>query len=132
DCMVSLLLASRSGLSFGIRSLHRSTLVRNHRLCRSFPPRSWRGKRLEFFPLHADLDHVWASVIVVVQLLAMHAVDALIDVDLPFRMDCLNGALLCAALARRTAFGPSLEPFEHSDPARYGEGSAKRTEIAAV
>ena len=28
--------------------------------------------------------------------------------------------------------GPSLEPFEHSDPAWYGEGSAKRTEIAAV
>ncbi|MNE29470.1 hypothetical protein D3C80_1229520 [compost metagenome] len=70
--------------------------------------------------------------VVVIELLAMHAVDALVDVDLAFRMNGLHRTFLGATLTRCTAFRPALQPFEHADPAGNGQRRAQRTEIAAV
>ena len=75
----------------------------------------WRRHRCEFLALEPNLDHVWAALVVVVEFLAMHAVDALIDVDVPLGMDRLHGALLGTAVAGRSAFLPATQPFEGSD-----------------
>ena len=97
-----------------------------------FAPAHGRGrKRLALLALEPHLDHVRAALVVVVQLLAMHAVDALVDIDLPLGMDRLHRAFLGAALARRAAFGPALQPLEHADPAGDRERRAERAEIAA-
>jgi hypothetical protein len=59
-----------------------------------------RRKGLSTLALKANLDHMRASLIIAIQLLAMHAIDALVDIDVPFRMDRLHRALIGAALAR--------------------------------
>ena len=58
-----------------------------------------RGKGLPTLALKANLDHMRTSLIIAIQLLAMHAVNALVDIDVPFRMNRLHGALIGAALA---------------------------------
>ena len=69
--------------------------------------------------------------IIVVQFLAMHAVDALIDVDMSLGMDRLHRAFFGAALARRAAFRPAFQPFEHPDAAGDGQSRTQRAEVAA-
>src|SRR5690606_5522490 len=75
---------------------------------------------------------VRAALVVVIKFLTMHAVDALIDVDLSFRMERLDRALLGATVARRTAFRPAFQPFEHADASGNGECGTERAHIAAV
>src|SRR5215472_15505369 len=95
------------------------------------PPHRRRRHRLEFFALEPHLNHVWAALVVVVKFLAVHAVDALIDVDMPLGMDRLHGAVLGAALARGSALFPAAKPFEGSDAAGNRQRSTERTQIAA-
>ena len=46
-----------------------------------------RRQRLALLALEPQLDHVRAALVVVVELLAMHAVDALVDVDVALGVD---------------------------------------------
>lgn len=110
----------------------RGALVGHDGLRRRFPPRCRGGKRHELFAFQPHLDHVRTALVVVVKLLAVHAVDALVDIDGSLRVDGLDRTLLGAALAGRAAFRPPLQPLEHADPARNGECSAQRAKIAAV
>jgi hypothetical protein len=72
-----------------------------------------------------------ASLVIPIKFLAMHAVDAFVDVDMPFRVYRLNRALVGAALARPSALRPALQPFKHPDATWDGKCSPKRTEIPA-
>src|SRR6188768_3026024 len=75
------------------------TVVSDNGLRRCFAARGGGGQCRELLALQPHLDHVRAAVVVVIELLAMHAVDALVDVDLAFRMDGLDRTFLGAALA---------------------------------
>ena len=70
-------------------------------------------------------------VVVLVELLAVHAVDALVDIDLAVGVDRLNRAFLGTALAGRAAFGPALQPVEHAEPSGDRQRRAERAEVAA-
>src|SRR5512144_1769152 len=74
----------------------------------------WRAKRFSPFPFQPQLDHVRAPLVIPIEFLTMHAVDAFVDVDMPFRVDRLDRALIGAALARPSTLRPTLQPFEHS------------------
>ena len=67
-----------------------------------------------------------------VENLAIHALNALIGVDVPLRVDGADRAFPSAALAGRTAFFVSAQPVEHPQSGRNGKGSAERTQIAAI
>src|SRR5690606_21191724 len=83
------------------------------------------------FALDPALDAHRALVVVVVENLAVQAGNALIGIDVSFRMDRLDRALVEAAHARIAAFAIALEPVEHPQPARERQGGAKGTEIPA-
>ena len=61
----------------------------------------------------------------------MQAVETLVRVYVPVRMDRLHHAFLGAAMARRTAFLVAPEPFEDPQLAGDRERRAERAEIAA-
>ena len=56
-----------------------------------------RGRnRLHLVPARLGLDHVRAAFLVPVQFLAIHAVDAFVDIDFSIRMNGLDGAFVGA------------------------------------
>ena len=67
----------------------------------------------------------------VVEHLAVHAVDALVGVDVPLRVDALHRALVGAPLARIAAFPVAAQPVEHPQPAGNSECGAERAQVAA-
>src|SRR5690606_14989603 len=78
------------------------------------------------------LDLCRAAVLVPVEILAVHAPDALVRVDVTVGVDALHRAFLGAALAGGAALRMPLEPGEeHRQTRRNGEGRAERAEIAA-
>src|SRR5262249_6580676 len=91
-----------------------------------------RLQRLPFLPLDPLLDHHRAVTVVVVEHLAVQALDAFVGIDHPLGMDRLDGAFVPAALAGRAAFLVALQPIEHADAGRNGKRAAQGAEIAAV
>ena len=75
------------------------------------------GRREGLSPLtfEAHLDHMRAALVISIKLLAVHAVDAFVDVDVSLRMYRLYGTLISATLAGGAAFGPASQPLEHPD-----------------
>ena len=69
--------------------------------------------------------------IIPVKLLAVHAVNAFINVDVTLGMDRLDGAFVSAALAGLAAFRPSPQPFEHADASGDRERRTQRADVAA-
>src|SRR5438045_9784339 len=61
----------------------------------------------------------------------MHAVDALIDVDVTFGMNRLSRTFIGATLTWRAAFGPAPQPLEHADVAGNCERRTERAHVAA-
>jgi hypothetical protein len=55
-----------------------------------------------------------ATVIIPVKLLAVHAVNAFINIDVALGMNGLNGAFVGASLAGLATLRPSPQPFEHA------------------
>ena len=64
--------------------------------------------------------------------LALQAVDAFIGIDMPVRVNCLNGAAYRADPALSAALMPPLEPFEHSQPRWNTKSRPKRAKVAAI
>jgi hypothetical protein len=76
-------------------------------------PHRRRGQRVAL-ALQPHLNHVRAAVVVVIEFLTVHAVDALVDVDVP------SGWIACTghSLAQRwqgEPHSPALQPLEHAD-----------------
>ena len=69
--------------------------------------------------------------VVVIQHLAVQALDAFVGIDVPFGMDGLHRALVAAALARVAAFAVTPEPVEHAQARRNRERRAERAQITA-
>ncbi len=64
--------------------------------------------------------------------LAFQAVDAFVGIDLPERMNRLNGAGPRANMAFSSAFAVTLEPLEHAHARWYRQRGAERAKVAAV
>ncbi|CAM4107566.1 hypothetical protein ACMU6081_27640 [Achromobacter mucicolens] len=67
----------------------------------------------------------------VVQHLAMQALDALVRVDFAGGVDGLDGAFDVAALTGVAAVAVALEPVEDAQPGGDGQGGAQRAQVAA-
>src|SRR5512138_4025843 len=67
----------------------------------------------------------------VIEHLAVQAGDALVGIDVSFRMDRLHRALIEAAHAGIAALAVAPQPVEHAQAPRYGQRGAERAEIAA-
>jgi hypothetical protein len=88
-------------------------------------------RRGVFFALEPPLDHDRTFLVVVVEHLAMQALDAFVGVYMPFGMDRLNGAFVAAALAWTAAFTVAPQPIEQTQARWYRHGRAHRAQIAA-
>ena len=65
------------------------------------------------FSFQALLDHWRTFVVIVVQSLAMQALEAFVRIDVAFRMYGLNHAFTGTTLTGITAFAIATQPFVH-------------------
>ena len=88
----------------------------------------------DFLPLPSRLfeDEGRTDVVIPVNDLAVHAVEAFVGIDLAQRMDGLDHAVLGAELALVAALLPAFQPVEHVSAAGDRERGAKDAEVAAI
>src|SRR5271157_4053868 len=79
-------------------SRRRSLFVLPHRDLESRRQRRRRGHGGDLLAFETALNHYRTKLVVVVEHLAMQALDAFVRVDVPLRMDRLHGAFVAAAL----------------------------------
>ena len=83
------------------------------------------------FALEPALDHHRAFLIMVIEHLAMKALNALVRIDVSFRMDGLHRTFVSASLAGNAAFAIPPQPVKQAETRRNGESGAHGAEIAA-
>ena len=73
------------------------------------------------------VNHDWADVFVVIELLTFQAIDTLIGIDVATLIDRLDHALLRANLTRVAAIWVALQPVKHAQPPRDRKRGSKQT-----